>query len=218
MALYNGLARVNFLSQLASGQSVSNTFYVSNAAAGTPPDVTELAGLAADLNTWFTSTYKTTLMTVDTFQKITCYQVTDPTAPVLIEEASVFPNIAGTLTGASRTNPDSVTGVLSFKTPNASRRYRGHIFLSGPNANTDLNGDKIATGSSWWTNAGNLAAKFAAGEMPTPTWTGTHLSHYALVIFSKAAALAAAPSVANVSACIVDPYVHWLRSRERGSH
>lgn len=218
MALLNGMVRVNFLSQMASGQSVSNTFYLSNGSAGAPPDVPELTGLATDLQTWFQTTYLNIMLSVDTWQKITCYQVADPAAPVLIEEASVFPNLAGTHGAGPRTTPDSVSGILSLKTPNASRRYRGHIFLIGPSNNGDLSGDKWLPASGWLTNAVALAAKFAAGIAPSPSWTGTHLSHYDLVVFSKAAGIAGDPPVANVSACIVDPYTHWLRSRERGSH
>lgn len=218
MALYNGVVKVTFLSQLASGQSVSNSFHLSDSGAGSPPDVAELTGLATDLQTYFDTTYRNVLMNADLFQKITCYQVTDPLAPVIIEEASVFPNQAGTGSAGSRSTPDSVAGVMSFKTPNASRRYRGHIILPGPWVNTALLNDKIDQTNNWWTNALALVAKFATGIAPSPTWTGSHLSNYELVIFSKAAALASAASVANVSAVVLDPYVHWLRSRERGSH
>lgn len=218
MALLNGMARVNLLSQMASGQSVSNTFYVSDSGAGAPPDVAELAALAADIETWFSTTYRNIMLTVDTWQKVTCYQVADPAAPVLIEEASVYPNLAGTHGAGPRTNPDSVSGILSLKTPNASRRYRGHMFLIGPSFTGDMNGDKWDPASGWQTNAIALAAKFAAGIAPAPTWTGSHLSNYELVVFSKAAGIAGDPPVANVSACVIDPYVHWLRSRERGSH
>jgi hypothetical protein len=218
MAAFNGLIKATFLSQLASGQSVSNSFHLAQPAGGSPPDVAELTGVATDLQTYFSTTYRNILMNVDTWQKITCYQVSDPLAPIVIEEASVFPNLAGTGSAGSRSTPDSVAGVMSFKTPNASRRYRGHLILPGPWVNTALLNDKIDQTNNWWTNAIALVAKFATGLAPTPTWTGTHLSHYELAIYSNAAALASAPSVSAVSAVVLDPYVHWLRSRERGSH
>jgi hypothetical protein len=217
MALENGLVRVNFLSRLNSGQAVSNTFYMHDDGAGSPPAFDDMVTLGSDLNDWFGAAYLDMLQEDDLFQSITVYQVADPTAPEAVLEATFHANDAGTSGAGPRGTPDSIAGVISFKTPNASRRYRGHIFIPGPDDPTQLNGDVYVPGGDYLERASILKGNFAAGIIGAITWTGDKLPDYNLVIFSKTAALAAAPAVANVSACVSDNRVHWLRSRERGA-
>lgn len=213
----NGAARVNFLSIAANGQAISNSFHLWDSGAGSSPDYAELAGLATDIQTYLAAAYEDTLTTGDTLSKITCYQVADPSAPEPVLEAAVFPNHVGTLSPSPRTTPMSVAGCIQLKTPVASKRYRGHMLIAGAPANSDLSANKFATGSAWWPKAVAWAAKLATGCAPTPSWTGSHLSTYELSIYSKVAQLAGDPGFAPCTAVIVDPLVHWLRSRERGS-
>lgn len=218
MALYNGLARVNFLSTLGSGQAVSNTFYIAKPGADTPPDFDTLGALATDLKAWFQTSYLACLVAQDTFKQITCYQVTDPTDPEIVEESTVTVAAVGTGNAGPRTTPDSISAIMSLRTPNASRRFRGHLFLPGGWYSGDLNGDVWTISSDTWrTNALALVGKFSDGLLPTVSWTGDDLPDWNLAVFSKAAAIAGVANVANVNACVFDEKVHWLRSRERGA-
>lgn len=218
MALFNGLARVNILSTLRSGQAISNTFHIAKPGASAPPDFTDLGVLATDIAAWFETTYRAVLTSGDTMQKVTCYQVTDPTAIVLEEESSVTIAAVGTGDSNPRTTPDSISAIMSIHTPNASRRFRGHLFLPGQWYAGGLDGDKwLVASDTWRTNALALVAKFSDGLLPSVSWTGTDLPDWNLAIYSKAAALASVASVANANACVLDEKVHWLRSRERGA-
>jgi hypothetical protein len=217
MALENGMVRVNFLSKLVSGQAISNTFYLHDDGAGAPPAFDDMVTLGEDIGDWFGDAYKGLLQEDDTFQSITVYQVADPTAPEPVLEATNHVNLAGTLGPGPRGTPDSISGLISFKTPNASRRYRGHLFIPGTPDPTDLNGDIFVPTGDYADARTALQGNFQAGIITAITWTGDKLPDYNLVIFSKTAALAAAASTANVSAVINDNRVHWLRSRERGA-
>lgn len=218
MSLFNGLAGVTFLSTAPNGQGISNTFHVSNPGAGSPPDLTELTALGTDLVTWFGTAYRATLGTTSTLVNVTTRQVSDPTTPSVILEAVTVVNGAGSRSvGAGSSVPYSLCGVLSLHTPNASRRSRGHMFLPPCQVSGPLAGNLLNTGDAYYTNAVALAAKFAAGCGVSPTWTGSHLSNYGLVIYSKTAAKVGAPSVSLCSAATINPSVRWLRSRERGT-
>jgi hypothetical protein len=217
MALENGMVRVNFLSTLHSGQAVSNTFYLHDDGAGSPPAFDDMVTLANDLDAWFEAFYCALLQEDDLFKSITVYQVADPTAPEPVLEATNHVNSPGTNGAGPRGTPDSIAALLSFKTPNASRRYRGHIFLPGTPDPSDLNGYVYVPTGGWKDARQALALSFAAGIITDITWTGDKLPDYNLVIFSKTAALAGGSPVANVSAVVRDDRVHWLRSRERGA-
>lgn len=218
MALFNGLARVNFSSTLASGQQVSNTFYVGKASLGSPPDLTTLTNLGTDLATWFSTTYRAILDTSAKFDTITVAQVSDPTAPAIGLEVQDAVALAGTRTPAGSVGPQSLCGVIQLKTPNASRRFRGHLFAPPSMNGGDVgSGDKINLASGYGLQLSNLAAKFAAGAGTSPTWTGTTLSTWTLSIYSKRAASLGLASVAICSTAVADGRWHWLRSRERGA-
>ena len=218
MALFNGLAKVTFSSTLASNQQVSNTFYVGKASLGSPPDLTTLGNLASDLQTWFSTTYRAILDTSAKWDSITVYQVPDPTAPAVPLEYQLAVALAGTRTPAGSIGPGSLCGVIQLKTPNASRRFRGHLFAPPSLNGGDVgSGDKINLASGYGLQLSNLAAKFAAGAGTSPTWTGTTLASWTLSIYSKRAASLGLASVAICNTAVADGRWHWLRSRERGS-
>lgn len=214
MSLFNGLARVTFLSKYGNGQAISNTFHIFNATAGAPPDLAELTQLGTDLHTYFATAYEAVLTADDTFVQITVGQVTDPTSPVVELEAVNTVNHVGSLS-SGRTTPRSAAVLFSLRSPVASRRSRGHLFLPGIPSSSSLNGDNWS--SSLLTNWNSLQALFNNGVAPTPTWTGAALADYYLAIYSKTGALLGEPSVNGVSAVVVSPVVRWLRSRERGA-
>lgn len=214
--IVNGVASCTFLSTLAGGQAVSNTFHITNEGSS-PPDLATLNQLATDLAAWFTVTYKAMMTSGDTFNTITVRQVPDPAAPAPYEQAQVTVNVVGTHSGTGSISPDSACGVLKLKTAFASRNSRGHLFLPPNKIASEFNGDLYNAGSAYMTNGAALAAKFAAGASLSPTWTGTDLPSWFLCIYSKALQLRSEPSVFVCNAAVMDTKVHWLRSRERGS-
>lgn len=217
MPLLTNLAEVQFLTTMTSGQAVSNTFHISKGAGGSVPTLADLTNLAADIVTYFQTTYQATIATTDTFQSVTVRQVTTDPATDPAAQAQQTVAHVGTHTLSGSAAPESACAVLRIKTPLASRRSRGHLFLPPGKVAADMAGDVWSAGSTYITNCNNLAAKFATGCLPTPTWTGSTLSAWTLCVYSKTAALAAQPYVTLANAAVVDPKVHWLRSRERGA-
>lgn len=216
MATFNGQIAVQFLGHTASGQTTSNSFHIANAAAGSPPDLTELQNVGAQLLTQFSATYRALGVTTWTWDSIITKQVVDPLNPVVYLEAVTNVALAGTRTIAGHAVPEALCGVVSLKTPNASRRFRGHMFAPPAFNDATLSGNLLDSGNAYWTNLGLFAAELFKGTPLGSGWTGAQLSHYELVIYSKTAALAAQPSVANVSGVTVKTKASFLRSRERG--
>jgi hypothetical protein len=217
VAAFPGLAQIQLQSTLASGQAVRNTFAISHAAAGTAPDYTELLQLATDIAGYLGTTYEGVLTPGDTFVQVVARQVNDPTSPAVLLEAAFPVGTAGTRTISGNASPDEACAVLSLKTPNASRRFRGHLFVPPCKHAADLNGEHWDAASAYHTAVEAFRTKLDDGCGPTPTWTGTSLHNYTLSIFSKVAATAAQPSVASVQTVTTDYRVHWLRSRGRGT-
>lgn len=214
-----GIASVQLLSFTDTLQEISNTFHIAKDGLSDPPDLTTLQQLADELYTWLGTSYLGTMVTNHTFQAIICKQVPDPTGATVIEEAQHVVGAVGTRSSdGSDTVPHSLCGLLQLKTPNASRRFRGHLFLPPCYGSGPLNGDALKTSSTYWTNAGTFAGKLAGGVVGSGSrWTGTHLTDWNLVIYSRAAQLAGQPSIANVSQVVRGPKVRWLRSREIGT-
>jgi len=217
MALFNGLARIQLLSSLVTGQGVSNTFYLSKSGAGSPPSLTNLNDLSTQLYTWLGTQYRALLGTNAQFNSISAEQVSDPLSPVTVLKYVNTLNVAGSRTPASPAAPQSATAVMSLQTPNASRRFRGHLFMPPFLDPSNMSGDSWNTGSGNWTSLSSFNSKMNAGCGTSPTWTGAELSGWTLSIYSRTAAMAGDPSVAICSATICSPRIHWLRSRERGS-
>lgn len=208
---------VQLQATLASGQAVRNTVHLSHAAAGTAPDYTELLQLATDFAAYFGTTYEGILATTDTFVQVLAKQVNDPTSPAVLIEAAYPVNAAGTRALSGSASPDEACAVLSLKTPNASRRFRGHLFVPPAKKSGDLNSEHWDAASGYHTAIEAFRVKLQTGCGPTPTWTGTSLHNYTLSIFSKVAAAAGLASVASVQTVTCDYRVHWLRSRGRGT-
>lgn len=209
---------MNFLSRLRDGQAVSNTFHVwQGSSGGSPPDLAELQGLAADIEAWFATTYKALLPTDATFVQITCRQISDDVATDAPLEALLVIAAAGTHTTSSPYAPEAACQCMSIKTPIASKRYRSHLMLPPLWTTGEINGNAIVMSGAYGTAATALAAKFTAGVLPSPTWTGSHLSNYTLSTYSKVAQLAGDAPIAFATGVVLQPQVRWLRSRERGT-
>lgn len=217
MALFNGLARIQVHSQLASGQACLNSFYIAQTGAGAPPSLADLGSLLTEIHTWLGTQYRAVLTTADTLVEYKAFQVPDPTNPSPPLEAVQPENLAGTRTVASDPSPQSLCSILSWKTPNASRRFRGHIFLPPAKDASALINDGYKGSQAYWVAVVALQAKFQAGCGPTVSWTGSHLANYFLSVYSPTSAHASAPSVATVQTVAVNSArANWLRSRERG--
>lgn len=215
--LFNGLAKIQIASSMASGQAVLNTFYVSDTALGHPPALADLSGLCTDLHTFLGTQYRAVLTTGDTLVEYRAYQVADPTDPEPVLEASDAIALAGTRTVSSDPSPQSLCALLSLKTPNASRRFRGHLFMPPAKDASALIADGFKPSQAYMVAVNALQTKFRAGNGPTPTWTGTTLSNYGLVVYSHRAASLGDPSVALTNNVTNNASAHWLRSRERGT-
>lgn len=217
MAAFNGQASLQFLSHTAVAQTVSNTFHVANSGAGSPPDFDALLALATQAAAQFATTYKALMPAASTWDTVVAKQVIDPTTTTVALEATYAVDAVGTRAIAGSGVPNSLCGVLALKTPNASRRFRGHLMLPPAIDGDAMNGNNWVTSNAYYTAMVAFAAEMAKGTPDGAGWTGSELSNYGLVIYSRTAALAAEPSVANVQTLVVRPKIAWLRSRERGA-
>lgn len=218
MSLFNGLAKVQIHSQLASGQACLNTLYLSRVGSGSPPSLTDLTNLITDLDTWLGTQYRAVLTTADTLVEYRAYQVADPTNPSPPLETVLPKNVVGTRTVSSDPSPQSLCTIISLKTPNASRRFRGHMFLPPAKDASALLNDGYKGSQAYWVAVSALNVKYQAGCGVSPTWTGSTLSSWTLSVYSNTAALQSAPSVAICSTTAINSArANWLRSRERGT-
>lgn len=207
---------IRALMKLADGQAVVNTFHVHKPGEGIP-DVATMTALLADIDTWFLSTYEATLTTADTFVGWTCSQIVFPANAGPYDEITLPKNVAGAIS-AGRNCPESLCAVISFKSIIAKRYARGHIFAPPLQDKADLSTPRVfGTGTPYMTRINALAAKYAAGAWPTPTWTGSQLSGWNMAIYSKQQDKIAGPAVSDVASALATTQVHWLRSRERGT-
>lgn len=213
---HNGLAQLQIQSHAADGQAVVNSLHVCNPAAGSPPDVPTLLGLATEFWAWISATYTALCCTDVTIDQIVARQVNDPATPGLILEAAYTVGTAGTRGTGARQGPRSLCGIASIKTPTASRRFRGHNFLPPITDVASLSGNNLDPSGTYHTAAAAYVAKLQAGCEPSPTWTGTHLASYSLAIYSLTSDRVAGPPYAQVSLVTLQTKVSFLRSRERG--
>lgn len=201
---------------MVSGQAVSNTFHIADPGAGSPPGFTDLLALADEVNTWLGTEYRQLMSDQCTHDAVIARQVSDPLNPVIVLEATKTVGVAGTRSSTGNHIPEAICAVIAEKTPNASRRFRGHMFAPPAVNQAAVNGDNLATTDAYWTALAAYIAKLQAGCQPTVTWTGTHLASYELSIYSKKAASLGQPNVAAVSLVTPRLKAAWLRSRERG--
>lgn len=214
MATLPDIASVTFLSKLSTGQVCSNTFHIAKTL-GAAPDLATLTALSSDLQTYFDTTYRLMLTTSDTWLSVAVRQVPDPRSPGGQLEYVRTVNLAGTY-AFTRNMPESACGVLSIKTPVATRRARGHMFAPSMIDRGNI-ANRLIAGSDA-THLTALAARFANGTSTSgPAWTGTTLSSWILGVYSKTDALAANPYFYGANAVTCDLTSHWLRSRERGT-
>lgn len=216
MSAFNGLAQLQIQGHMADGQAVLNTLHINDVGAGTPPDVTALTNLASDFWAWISGTYLALASTTLTVDQVVARQVSDPTAPVIVLEASHPVGTAGSRGTGARQGPQSLCGIASIKTPNASRRFRGHQFLPPIVDVASLSGNNLDGSGAYATAAAAYVAKLQAGCAPSPTWTGSTLAAWTLCIYSLAAAKLTQPSVAEAQLVTLKSKVSFLRSRERG--
>ena len=216
MTAFNGLAQIQIQSLMDDGQAVSNSVHINDVGAGTPPDVPTLLQLATDWWTYFSATYLALAPTTMTVEQVVARQVSDPAAPVIVLEATHPVGTAGSRGTGARQGPQSLCGIASMKTPNASRRFRGHNFLPPIVDVASLSGNVLDPSAAYATAAAAYVAKLQTGCQPSVTWTGTDLSAWSLCIYSHAAAVLSSPSVAAVQLVTLKSKVSFLRSRERG--
>ena len=182
---FPGICAIQIQSHAVDGQAIINTVHITDPGLGTAPDLTTLGDLATQFWTWIASTY-TALCTTDvTIDQTVAKQVEDPTAPGVILEAAHPIGVAGTRGLGARQGPRSLCGVASFKTPVASRRFRGHNFLPPVMDVASLSGNNLDATGAYWTAAQAYVAKLQAGCAPAVTWTGAQLSAWRLAIYSK---------------------------------
>lgn len=217
MPALDGLARINFSGHSASLQQTSNTFHVSNDGAGSAPDFAELLQLATDLKAQFDTTYKAVGVTTWTWDTITAKQVVPPGDSTVPLEATVAVNEAGTRAVTSPNCPEGLCACLAFKTPNASRRFRGHLLLPPAFNGAAFVGNNLDSSNAYWTNAQAFATELAKGTPGGAGWTGSALANYGLVIYSAMAQSLSLPSVANVQTLVLRPRGSFLRRREQGA-
>ena len=215
--LFHGLASVQIVSHTPSLQTISNTFHVSDTSKGAAPSFAELTQLGLDVGTYFATTYKAMFGSDHTLDKIVTRNIADPTDPDVPQEATNTLSVAGTRTTSGTSVPENLCGLMFMQTPNASRRFRGHLFLPPLQTAGAINGGLLQTSDSYYTAATAFRDKLRTGYVTSRTWTGTELSKYDLVLYSRKAAQLGLPSVANVSFVGIRADVHYLRSRTRGT-
>lgn len=210
------MCRATFLGTLANGQRTSNTIAIVNPGAGTAPTYADLQELGTELLTQFATTYKAIGTTTWTWDSILTKNVVVPGTTDTYQEAATTVAAPGTRSDTTTWIPDSVCGVLSLKTANASRRFRGHLFMQPARTQSSVGGNLLATGDGYHTALTNFATELAKGCIGGVGWTGGTLASFKLHVFSRAAAIAGAPYVAECTAVTVRPDARWLRSREHG--
>lgn len=217
MTALAGLIRLNFSGHLNSLQQTSNTIHISDDGAGSAPDFTELLAVATQAAAQFSTSYRSVAVTSWTFDTITAKQVVPPGDTTVPLEATYSVNLAGTRTVSGDDLPESLCACLAFKTPNASRRFRGHVLLPPAMDSSAFAGNNLDTGSTYWTNCEAFATELAKGTPGGAGWTGSALSAYQLVIYSATAQGLSLPSVANVQTLVLRQKASWLRRREQGA-
>jgi hypothetical protein len=215
--LLPGLIAVQFLGHRVTNQATSNTIHVAKPTSADPPDFTELQAIADQLYTWCGTQYNNLGDTGWTFDSIIARSVPNPVDPGIALEASHAVGTTGTRTPGSTTVPEGLCGLIFFQTPNVSRRFRGHIFAPPAIAGAAINGNNLQASDTYWTNLTAFRDKLRAGYATSRTWTGSSLSNYNLVLYSKVAAQQSTPPVANVQFVGVRSKASFLRSRERGA-
>lgn len=205
------------LSTLPDGQRVSNTVHIVNGGSGIPPDFAELSLLATQWATEFSTVYKALLKSDSTFDSVIARSVVQPGTVDVYQEASATVAQAGTLTGTGDAMPMSLCNVVGLQTPNASRRYRGHLMLPPVRDSANCNGNLLKASCTYRTNRDAFITELRKGEVGGAGYTGSSLSHYELCVFSKAGSLAGTGEFSLVSGVVGRERLSWLRSRERGT-
>lgn len=213
---FPGIAQVQIQSHMTDGQAVVNSLHITDPGMGTAPDLPTITALATEWWTYFSATYLALSPTSMTVDQVVVRQVEDPTAPGVILEAAHPVAAAGTRGLGARQGPQSLCGVVSLKTPVASRRFRGHNFLPPIEDVASLSGNNLDGSGAYWTAAQAYVAKLQTGCAPSVTWTGSNLSSWRLSIYSRRAASLSLPQNADVQSASLKLKVSFLRSRERG--
>ena len=217
----DGLAQVQFQSQAANFQEISNSWYLTKRSAGSPPDLATLNALAIDLVAYLKTTYLGMLMNSSTLQWVRVRQVKDPSVPGgdTIQEAAAFVGLPGVRTpGTAIGIPQEACTVIQFQSPFASRRFRGHNFMPPIALATELAGENVDSSKPYYVAVQAYVTQLGHGIDGAPTrWTGTELPGYSLACYSHRAQVLSLPSVAEVTNIGAPLRVHWLRSRNKGT-
>lgn len=218
MAPLPDVATVTLLSTLPGGQGCANTFHLERTSTSGAPDPSELADLAADLDTFLTEEYRGILDSASTFDSIKTAQVPDPSIHADAYADYVLPkNVAGTRTAGADHAPTQACLCLSLKTNSGQRSYRGHLLLPSCLDPSQFDGENWDIGNSYYEACESFAADLRDGCGDAPAWTGSVLHHWRLAIYSRTLQLRSEPSLTGCVTVVTNPAVHWLRSRNRGT-
>lgn len=217
VAVIPGIAAVQILSKLETGQACSNTFHIEHPGGGVP-DLSELTNLANDLDTWLSTTWLAQLRAGSVLYSYKVEQVRPPGDLTPLLAYTKVKNSAGTGGALSgQLAPEAACEVIKIISPYASKSARGHLFMPSCRFASEMNGRLWLVGGTYHTANAAIAVKLAAGASNSPTWTGTSLPNYSLGVFSRIAGGGAPTQFFVANAVVADQIVHWLRSRERGT-
>jgi hypothetical protein len=202
---------------MADNQIVSNTIHLQRTGTSGVPDLPTMAQLGADLDAWLGAAYRAVGNIDYTQDSVIVKNVSDKVSKDVLGEQVHPVNLPGTRPKAGTGVPNAMCGLLALKSFAASRNFRGHIFMHPCISSSAINYKTLSQTDAYWTALNAFQVKLAAGcSAPNPTWTGTELHNWALVIFSQKLATAAQPFAAACTSVVVRQSVHFLRSRDRG--
>jgi hypothetical protein len=217
VAVLAGIVSAQFLGHQNDGQIVSNTIHLQHGGTSGVPDLPTMAALASDLDAYLGATYRG-IGNVDYVQdSVVVKNVSDKVSKDILGEQVHPVNLPGTRPKAGTGLPNAVCGLLALKSFAASRNFRGHLFMHPCISSSAVNYKQLSQTDAYWTALGAFAGKLDDGcANPTPTWTGSELHNWGLVIFSQKRATAGDPFAAACVSVVVRQSVHFLRSRDRG--
>ena len=217
MTVLPGIASVQALGHQNDGQIVSNTFHIQRLGTSGIPDLPALAQLGADIEAYLGPSYRGVGNVDYTHDSWVVKNVSDKVSKDVLGEQVHPVNLPGTRPKAGTGLPNAVCGLVALKSFAASRNFRGHLFLHPCISSSAVDYKQLSQTDAYHTAALAFAGKLDDGcSVPSPTWTGTELHNWGLVIFSQALARAGKPYAANCTSVVLRNPVHFLRSRDRG--
>lgn len=218
MSIVPELVHVAFKSTLQNGAKAVNTFYMTGTPGATSADLLAVASaLATTGSGTIATTYAACLSSGDTLDEINVAQVPEPTTPTFPHLAvSVFPAIAGAGSFPGGSVPRESCSTITLQTGIIGRRFRGRMFIPGPNGNTQFNAELWAVPGTYMTAVGAFVTAFSKLLDGSGSHLTGALSGFDLCVFSKPQYLTDPTTAINdVTAIRQNTKVHWLRSRAK---